>query len=256
MGQSLQISWPRVLIEAAAIVASILLAFWIDAWWDTTRDREREAVILSALLDDLQYMRKQVDSQRIYNEAILDATETLLRAGTRGADLGAAEVDKLLGDVVWYNASSVWESATMNLLVSAGSLANLTDVRLIQKLAALHNRLKRARDRYVLDETFYRERMVPFLGREANLPQLLVGIEHAPGVPEWKYNFPKLEIAESIDHAKLLSNSEFLGLLAAKIDIQHDIINYSLESLDDDLDEVILLLQLNMGEAPPGAARL
>jgi hypothetical protein len=60
-----------------------------------------------------------------------------------------------------------------------------------------------------------------------------------------------LEIAEPIDHAELLSNREFLGLLAAKIDIQHDIINYSLESTDDDLDEVILLLQRNLGEGPP-----
>ena len=248
-------SWPRILVEAAAIVASILLAFWIDAWWDTTRDRDREVVVLSALLDDLQYMRRQVDSQRVYNQGILDATVVLLQAGTSGADLSAAEVDKLLRDVIWYNPSAVWESATMNLLVSAGSLANLTDVRLVHKLAALHNRLKRARDRYVLDETFYRERLIPFLGREANLPQLLAGIEHAPGQPEWQYNFPELEIAEPIDHAKLLSNREFLGLLAAKIDIQHDIINYSLESLDDDLDEVILLLQMNMGEAPPAAAR-
>jgi hypothetical protein len=254
MGQNLPISWPRILVEAAAIVASILLAFWIDAWWDTTRDRDREVIVLGALLDDLQYMRKQVDTQRIYNQGILDATVALLEAGTSGAELTPAKMDELLADVVWYNASAVWESATMDLLVSAGSLANLTDVGLVQKLAALHNRLKRARDRYELDETFYRDRLVPFLGREANLPQVLAAIDHAPGMPDWAYDFPELEVAEPTNHLKLLSNREFLGLLAAKIDVQHDIINYSLESLDDDLDEVIALLHRNLGMSTAGSA--
>ena len=132
MGQRLQISWPRVLVAAAAIVASILLAFWIDAWWEEAQDREREVIILGALLDDLQYMRQQVDDQRLYNEGIL-----------------------------------------------------------------------------------------------------------------------KTEIASKVDHSGLLSNREFLGLLAAKIDIQQDIINYSLDSLDEDLDKVIRLLRRNLGEEPP-----
>ena len=251
MGQRLQISWPRVLVEASAIVASILLAFWIDAWWEEAQDREREVIILGALLDDLQYMRQQVDDQRLYNEGILKAVESLLAAGTSGKELDPVEVDDLLADTVWYNASGVWESATMNLLVSAGNLANLTDIELVRELAALHNRLKRARDRYRLDETFYRDNLIPFLGKEANLPQILQAIDHAPGVPEWGYTFPKTEIASKVDHSGLLSNREFLGLLAAKIDIQHDIINYSLKSLDEDLDKVIRLLRRNLGEEAP-----
>jgi hypothetical protein len=242
-------------IEGAAIVISILLAFWIDAWWDTTQERDREVIVLGALLDDLQYMRKQIDDQRSYNEGILDAVVALLEAGTSGKNLDPAEIDALLADIVWYNPSGIWESATMNLLVSAGSLANLTDVGLVHELAALHNRLRRARDRYELDETFYRDRLIPFLGREASLPQILDRIEHAPGVPAWVYDFPDLELVAPVDHTHLLSNGEFLGLLAAKIDIQHDIINYSLNDIDADLDEVIFLLRLNLGEEPPANAR-
>jgi hypothetical protein len=250
MGQRLQIGWPRMFVEGAAIVVSILLAFWIDAWWDTAQDRDREVIVLGALLDDLQYMRWQVDDQRRYNEGILDAVVTLLRAGTSGERLDPAKVDALLASVVWYNPSGIWESATMNLLVSAGGLAQLTDVGLVHDLAALHNRLKRARDRYELDESFYRDRLIPFLGREASLPQILAGIDHAPGVPEWVYDFPALQLEERVDHTALLSNSEFLGLLAAKVDIQHDIINYSLSGIDKDLDDVIDMLRLNLGVEP------
>ena len=50
------------------------------------------------------------------------------------------------------------------------------------------------------------------------------------------------------DHCDLLSDNEFQRLLAAKIDVQHGILRYSLADLDDDLDEVILMLQAEMDE--------
>lgn len=249
MQQRIKISWPRILVEGTAIVASILLAFWIDAWWADSQQRQREEVVLKALLVDLQAMRRKVDEQRSYNEAILAATTKLLEASV-GAEqnLTPDDVDRLLRDVVWYNPSSTWESATMSLLVSAGDLADLSDVALAQVLAPLHNRLERARGRYSLDESFYRDKLIPFLGTRANLPQILAGIDHAPGVPEWSYDFPSMQIADTHDHSHLLSNNEFRGLMAAKIDLQHDILNYTLEDLDDDLDEVIVKLKANLDE--------
>ena len=44
-----QIPWARVLVEGVVIVASILLAFGIDAWWEQRQDREEERRILQAL---------------------------------------------------------------------------------------------------------------------------------------------------------------------------------------------------------------
>jgi len=35
-----KIPWKRLVLEATAIVASILLAFAIDAWWDERQDRK------------------------------------------------------------------------------------------------------------------------------------------------------------------------------------------------------------------------
>jgi hypothetical protein len=40
------IPWSRFLTEGAVIVASILLAFWIDAWWDGRKDQLEEKEIL------------------------------------------------------------------------------------------------------------------------------------------------------------------------------------------------------------------
>ena len=43
------ISWKRLAIEAAAIVASILLAFAIDTWWDESQQRKHLRSVLTGL---------------------------------------------------------------------------------------------------------------------------------------------------------------------------------------------------------------
>lgn len=249
MDKNLLIPWRRFLTEGTVIVLSILLAFWIDAWWQESEERERELVVLQALLADLQSMRNALDRQRAYNEAILAATTELLEVGAGGVKvLDRGQVDRLLGDIVWYNASGIWQSATMDLLVSAGDLATLSDIDLVRLLVPLHNRLENARARYKLDEALYREELIPFLGKHGNLSQILGGIDHAPGVPAWSYDFPEINIAVTRDHSELLSNTEFQGLLAAKIDLQHDILRYTLGDLNEDLDEVILVLKTRLDQ--------
>lgn len=249
MHSTLPIPWRRFLLEGTIIVLSILLAFWIDAWWQESEERKRELVVLQALSSDLERMRNAFDQQRSFNEAMLAATTELLDAGTAGEhDLGPDQVDALLGDIVWHNGPGVWQSAAMDMLVSAGDLAALSDMDLLRLLLPLHNRLESARGRYRLDENLYREDLIPFLGSHGNLPQILNGIDHAPGVPEWSYDFPDIRTGAPRDHRELLSNNEFQGLLAAKIDLQHDILKHTLEDLDEDLDEVISVLKVTLAD--------
>ena len=54
MTETQKISWKRLAVEAAAIVASILLAFAIDAWWENRQDRADELLILRALKAEFQ----------------------------------------------------------------------------------------------------------------------------------------------------------------------------------------------------------
>ena len=42
-------SWGLLLTEMVLIVASILLAFALDSWWDERRDRVEEGEILQGL---------------------------------------------------------------------------------------------------------------------------------------------------------------------------------------------------------------
>ena len=72
------IEWRRIGIEAAAIVGSILLAFWIDAWWD---DRNEQRAIQDTLLSlELEIEANLVNLQSVFfnvNESILSIDSAL-----------------------------------------------------------------------------------------------------------------------------------------------------------------------------------
>jgi hypothetical protein len=52
MTETQSIAWRRLSIEATVIVASILLAFAIDAWWEERGERNAEVVLLERLRTD------------------------------------------------------------------------------------------------------------------------------------------------------------------------------------------------------------
>ncbi len=55
------ISWNRILVEGVAIVASILIAFAIDAWWDLRGQEEEAQAYLTALETELRANRQIID---------------------------------------------------------------------------------------------------------------------------------------------------------------------------------------------------
>jgi hypothetical protein len=61
-GSRRPIPWPRVLVEGAVIVASILLAFGIEAWWNGAQERLEERQILSSLAEDFRTNKAEAES--------------------------------------------------------------------------------------------------------------------------------------------------------------------------------------------------
>jgi len=54
------IQWKRLLVEAVAIVGSILLAFAIDAWWDDRSDNVRLAGAIQNIADEVRDAREEI----------------------------------------------------------------------------------------------------------------------------------------------------------------------------------------------------
>lgn len=51
----------RAASEGAVIVVSILLAFWIDAWWDNRQARMTEVTVLESIREEVEENRLELD---------------------------------------------------------------------------------------------------------------------------------------------------------------------------------------------------
>ncbi len=72
MKNAQEIPWKRISVEAIAIVASILFAFGIDAWWGERLERSEEQVLLTRLSAEFSTNLERIDQRQGYS-GIVDA---------------------------------------------------------------------------------------------------------------------------------------------------------------------------------------
>ena len=125
-----QISWRRVIVEGLVIVASILLAFAIDAAWDGRQERHREREVLLALEQVMVDTEGEVDrvlgreeTGRAAFDAFIESTAEQL--GVLSQDSAVA----VLGPLVTHATLS-----PLNGIVLNGQLSQLRDPRLLRVL--------------------------------------------------------------------------------------------------------------------------
>jgi hypothetical protein len=81
MGGTENIPWLRLLAEGFAIVASILIAFALDAGWAARQERNQEREILAGLADEFQANSEAVKASMQAGQNQVETLERLLRMG-------------------------------------------------------------------------------------------------------------------------------------------------------------------------------
>ncbi len=237
-----------LVLEGTAIVLSILLAFWIDAWWDDRQRVDDERIILRALLDDLQEKQADLAESRRFNDAVLQSTIQLLRAANDpNLSLDEDSTDRLIQNTWWYNSDSEWDSAPMQSL-AGGGLSIISNQELLQRIAELQVTMSLIRSTFRNDENFHHNTYTPFLVANAYLPQLISKVEHIPGLPEYSYQYPEIELSIAQDHSQLLRRKDFQNMLVAKMDRIIDILQNGYRDIDQQLDETIVMLNKELAD--------
>lgn len=206
-------SWARLLVEAVAIVLSILLAFAIDAAWEDRQERRFERETLQALLDEYQDHKEVLVAHRQGHLEIRRAVAGL-SAACRGE---AFEPGDTLVDLAMFAmrvpATADLKGGTRDALLSSG------------RLSALSNRLLRfqlAEWQSVVDELADDQRHGVRLVFDLILPYLT---RH--GVPitiyEGPENRPLLEVGRRLSDdpaamQRLFADPEFLSILEVRYD--------------------------------------
>jgi hypothetical protein len=126
MTKSDSIQWTRTAAEGVAIVVSILLAFWIDTYWDNRQEAQLESLYLLELQEDLELNKSRLEDQTAELGGIARSMQVLLAQSVlESPSMSVTELNE--------NFSQITNMTSMYLVNRA--YANMTgsgDLRIIQ----------------------------------------------------------------------------------------------------------------------------
>lgn len=155
----------RLVAEVLVIVASILLAFGIDAWWGERQERIEETEILQGLREEFDRSWTALEKQNAYHSSALLSFEALLAASHRGSwESKTQSIDEALGDLIGPPTTDLG-SGVLDALVGAGKIQILSNQSLRTKLASWKGVFEEAHDDEVLGRNFVFDRVVPYLAK-------------------------------------------------------------------------------------------
>lgn len=129
-----QIEWRRLLTEGIVIVVSILLAFSIDAWWDSVQDRAEEREILSLLRAEFEANQKILARTAGVHRLNLGAMREIISASETDISARDESLDSLFrqaGGTPHYNPATGALAAT----ISSGRIDLVRNIELRNRLA-------------------------------------------------------------------------------------------------------------------------
>ena len=157
------IPWARIAAEGAAIIISILLAFSIDAWWDTRRDLDAERAHLTALRAQFTEVARIIESELDQLEGATDAARWLLELTP---DAAAAQSTDTIADAfleLFRLGRANLPSGALDALMASGSLSLIADPDLAVHLAAWPAAVAEVYENASWLVAHREERFVPFL---------------------------------------------------------------------------------------------
>lgn len=133
---SRRIQWRRLTAEGVAIVVSILLAFSIDAWWDSRRERVEEREHLTALASELTTARDVIRTEVDQIRSAAEAARRLLAMDV--AQASSTDLDTLaaLFARIFRVGRANLPSGALDALMASGDLRLIGDRDLATRLAS------------------------------------------------------------------------------------------------------------------------
>ena len=166
MAESQSIPWKRIAVEGAAIVASILLAFAIDALWAEQQDRRAESEILSRLHDEFAQNRDGIGAMGTQNRVQVASVELFrLLDASRNSD-GPLQVQNTLIFESTITPTVDPITPVLDGMVLSGQLGVIQDKDVLVAITNWQRQVKNVAEFEVKAGEFARSQMVPALGQK------------------------------------------------------------------------------------------
>ena len=162
-----------LLVESVVVVLSILVAFALDAWWDSRGEREDLELDLVSVLEEVSATHARVVSRVVGYEQIVEGTEALLEVMDANGEAPAV----VIPDTIAFLATSLPtlnpRMSALGGFISSGRLATVEDRELQAKLRELPGQLEDAvRELERQREVFFSVHQVE-LGRDFDMAPIV-----------------------------------------------------------------------------------
>ena len=165
-----KIPWPRIFVEGVVIVASILLAFGIDAWWASLQqDREYQDVLV-ALTAEFEEISRQIEVQESQTNRINQQAASIvsiLRSRTGSVELPVCDLVALIR-----RPTLDLPGGELDGLLASGDLGLIKDRDLRGALASWPAAVEAAKDYGDRHADFVDSQFLPGLRDVASLHEL------------------------------------------------------------------------------------
>lgn len=211
------IAWSRVLAEGSIIVVSILLAFWIDAWWQEQVEKKESQALLRGLHSDFTTSQLHVKEWLAGNERILRAASEFL------VDIRKTPVDdEMQVRHEWLVAAVSAPTfdptdTSLRTAVATGQIELITDQELRNTLAVWRQQLEDTQEDELLIREIVVNQLVPALSRQVRLGK---AFEFDPMI-NW---FSGREPVDLSGSSAIQVSSELEGALAEKVFYTHFVV--------------------------------
>ena len=228
--------WQRIIAEGTIIVVSILLAFWIDAWWSDRQARNDEQEAIAQLVDDFRKNAELLETVRSVHEAALAAAyEILARAGLGGESRSDAATAELV-----YTSLRAWTYDPLlggtNSLIQSGRLNILSDSSLRIALAGWPDIVEDLNEdeRHQNRTTF--EQTGPYLISKGVIYDAL----GAAG------RLRRIEVQPRSDLSGLLTDPVYLGMISWRVNNLENLLE-EVDIVEASIHEILKMLESNRG---------
>jgi hypothetical protein len=232
-----------LLLQASSVVASILLAFAIDAWWEQRTAAAEKNAVLTALRKELAEQREALDEELVYQRASRDNSKLLLAAIAAGRYEDTQKtLDHRLADLTWFSSTRV-SSGLLDGLLRGGNVTAVEDETLRRTLTEWPGWISQYEGVSSQEHVTYTEVLLPFFSRHSSLPQISnVGYERGRPGDGWGADPEALvPVGPTVDHSTLLRNQEFAGVVIRKLSNTSDVL-LTIGTFSEAMNELIGLI--------------
>ena len=211
--------------EIVIVVAGVLIALALNAWWQQKQQDRAERDLVLALLDEFVINQTRVDEILAFHRDLKTTVGILLdESAQEEPSIPAESVDQLLADVSWWASYVTLESTTMDAAVVDGQLSLIQTDSLRRLLATWRSAVDAAGAMSSQEFAYHTNTWLALLTSHADIAQFANKASTIPGSNQ-PYQGASIPLAATtVDHRPLIRTRIFRNVLVQKLWIEDDVI--------------------------------